>query len=482
MTKNYLYNLSLSLVNILFPILSFPYASHLLGPVGIGKVQFISSFAQYFALIAALGIPIYGVKETAKCRDHKASLTTIFSELSLIFIITSVLLSAIYIALLFIFPYFHADRALYTYATLLILLAFTYTDWFYSGIEEFKAIALRSISIKAVSLLMLYLLVKTADDYKNYLFITLFSILGNNIISFLIATGRFGFRLSGLGLKRHLQPLFYIFSTTIAGSIYTVLDTVLLGFLSSEKAVGLYTAAVKLTKITLPVVTSMGVVLIPQIARSLASNNEEETARLLNRAFQFISFFSVPIGAGLALLAPEFLVVFSGSKFVPATVSMQILSLLPLLIGLGHFFAFLILVPGGKNKEMFLSVIGGVVIGLVLNFLLVPPFSETGAAIANMCTELAVTLFYIRFVKKHYAFRYQWHLLWKAMVCVSIFIPIVLLIRKFFPGMTLVLVLAVPSCAIAYVAAQWFIFKNQFIFDIREFLYAKISGKKSSVE
>ena len=65
MKKNYFYNLLLSVVNILFPILSFPYASHILGPVGIGKVQFVISFAQYFALLAAIGIPIYGIKETA---------------------------------------------------------------------------------------------------------------------------------------------------------------------------------------------------------------------------------------------------------------------------------------------------------------------------------------------------------------------------------------------------------------------------------
>jgi len=171
MKKNYLYNLLQSLVNILFPIISFPYASRVLGPVGIGKVQFAFSFAQYFALFAALGIPIYGIIEIAKVKGDAKKLSAIFSELTIIYFITSLLFSALYFLVVLIFPYFTPERNFYFSAALIILFGFSAIDWVYSGLEEFKGIALRSIVIKVVSLLSLFLFVKDAGDYKNYLLI-----------------------------------------------------------------------------------------------------------------------------------------------------------------------------------------------------------------------------------------------------------------------------------------------------------------------
>ncbi|MCW3087837.1 MAG: O-unit flippase, partial [Sediminibacterium sp.] len=226
MKKNYFYNLLLSIANILFPILSFPYASRMLGPVGIGKVQLASSFAQYFALFAALGIPIYGMQEVARFRHNKTQLNKVFSELVITNFITSIVMTLLYGVVIFAFPYFGSNIELYLYAGLIILLGFSSIDWFYTGMEQFKPIALRSVFIKFVALLLLFFCVKTETDYKWYLLITVFSILGNNTISFFMIPGKVRIVFSGLALKRHLKPLFFILSTTIAASMYTILDTV----------------------------------------------------------------------------------------------------------------------------------------------------------------------------------------------------------------------------------------------------------------
>ncbi|MFX8543052.1 polysaccharide biosynthesis C-terminal domain-containing protein, partial [Acinetobacter baumannii] len=79
-------------------------------------------------------------------------------------------------------------------------------------------------------------------------------------------------------------------------------------------------------------------------------------------------------------------------------------------ISFGYFFAFQILVPGDKNKEVFLSALTGVVVGLILNFMLVPHFKELGASIANAICELIVLLSYIRFAKKFIRLQFEWKL------------------------------------------------------------------------
>jgi O-antigen/teichoic acid export membrane protein len=102
MAKNYFYNLLLTIANLLFPLISFPYVSRVLGPDGIGKVQFAFSFAQYFAMIAGFGIPIYGMREIARHRNDVEGRSRVFLELVTIYIITSVSMSLLYLAAIYI--------------------------------------------------------------------------------------------------------------------------------------------------------------------------------------------------------------------------------------------------------------------------------------------------------------------------------------------------------------------------------------------
>jgi len=313
-----------------------------------------------------------------------------------------------------------------------------------------------------------------------YLGLTIFSILGNNIISMVIAGARTGMVFKNLNLAQHVKPLFYILSSSVATSMYTILDTVILGFLSNETAVGLYTASIKLTKITIPFIISFGVVLLPKLTKSVSDNNWKEAQHLLGESFHFISFFSVPVLMGLMVLAPEFIIVFSGSGFTPAIVSMRILSFLPLLIGFGYFFTFQILLPSGKNREMFLSVVAGMVAGLLLNFLLVPSLKEMGAAIANISCELVIAVSSFYFVRRYFDFNFKWELLLKAIIGSLIFFPIVLFVRLFEMNVIPSLLISFVLCTSSYFLTQYFLFKDPFMFKMLDLVYLKLNVKKAA--
>ncbi|HEY0175305.1 MAG TPA: flippase, partial [Pedobacter sp.] len=449
-----------------------------LGPEGIGKVQFVFSFAQYFALIASLGIPVYGMKEIARYKNDIEGRSKVFSELIIIYLFSTACLFLIYISVIFAFPYFMVNRDMYIGASLLVLLGFSYIDWLYTGMEEFKSIALRSVLFKVIGLTLLYVFVKERSDFKIYLYIMIFSFLGNNILSFFLIRGRVKPVLSGLQLRRHMVPLFFILGTSLAASMYTDMDTVLLGFLSDSKTVGLYTAAVKFSRIAIPFVTSMGVILVPKISQYFAEKKMDEVQKTLDQTFSFLVFFAIPIGFGLALLAPEFISLFSGKEFLPATNSMRWLSLLPLIIGFGHFFLYLILIPSGKNKEMFFCVLGGLFTSLLLNILLIPRFQAVGSSVANICSEIVVTLLYVYFIKKEFSFHYNWLLPAKAVLSSLVFIPVVWLTRGFSMPLAYTLILSIAVCGIAYIGMQLLVFKSHFIFDILDFIKLKLKGEK----
>lgn len=463
--KNFFYSLLLSIVNILFPILSFPYASRILGPEGIGKAQFVFSFAQYFALFAALGIPIYGVKEIARHRDDPQKRASVFAELSILFGISSLLVFAVYVGVLYGFSYFATDRLMYLAAGMLVLLGFSYSDWYYSGIEAFRTITLRSIAIKLISLVLLYAFVRTPEDLHHYLYILVFSVLGNQVYSFIAISRHNRFSKTNLELKRHLKPLFYIFGATLASSIYTVWDTVLLGFLSNTRAVGFYTASVKIVKILLPFVTVMGTILIPSLSKHFAGQQTAEAKKLLDQSFHYLVFFSIPVATGIIALAPELMYIFSGEAFVAASLSMQILALLPLLVGFGHFFSFQILIPSGRNKEIFISMLAGLVASALLNFALVPYYADRGAAIATVVTELIVTITYCYFVQKHFAFRYHWQFAIQSLFASLLFFPLILLLRQLHLPLPVFTALSILISTLFYILLHLFVFKNQFLYN-----------------
>jgi O-antigen/teichoic acid export membrane protein len=480
MKKNYIYNLILTIFNIIFPILSFPYASRILGPTGIGKFQFVTSFAQYFILIANLGIPLYGTREIAKHKGDHEQQSKVFSELISIAFLMSMALTLIYLAIILSLNYFHADQSLYITATLSVFLGFTTIDWLYTGMEEFRMIAVRSVAVKVISLILLYVFVKTAHDVLIYLYIGIFSSVANNAYNIVTLRSRITFSWHNLNMGKHMKPLLLIFGMSLATSMYTLLDVVLLGFLSNAHSVGLYSAAVKLTKIIIPFVISIGAVTMPKMSHYFATKNFKEIQSLLEKSLHFILFFSIPSFAGLALLAPELIALFSGKQFMAGTLSMQILALLPILIGLGYFWGLQILIPAGKDKEMVYSVIAGMIVAVSLNIILVPRLGDVGESIANTATELVVTLFYIYFVKKYFSFSFSWGTAIKASIASALFIPIVMFTRNLNLNLVLTLVVSISGCAFAYFIIQWFAFKDHLIENTFQTISSKLKFKTQS--
>src|ERR1035437_1664768 len=202
--KNFVHNILFILSNILFPIISFSYTSRVLGPEGIGKVQFVITFAQYFVMVAALGIPIYGIREVAKTRGDKIKLSKLCSELLLINIISSAILLVAYFVVVFSVGWFKQDISFYLLGGLLVLFGFSTLDWFYVGLEKFSFLSIRSVIIKVLALIGLFLFVKNSNSLIIYFLITVFSIIGNNIWNLLNLNGLLVLKFKQLELKKHL--------------------------------------------------------------------------------------------------------------------------------------------------------------------------------------------------------------------------------------------------------------------------------------
>ena len=404
---NVVLNFVNTLTGIVFPVITFPYAARVLLPEGIGTFNFLQSIVTYIVLLTSLGIPMYAVREVARYRDDIQRRNKVSVEIILLSTWLSIGGYVIIWALGEFVPQIHSQLALFYVLSLTIFFTNIGVNWFYQAVEDFKYITVRALCFRVLAAVSLFLFVKSADDLIIYAFVVVGSTVGNNFINFIhlrkyIPWSQIDWH--SLSIWRHLKPSLRIFVFNLVTSIYLNLNTVMLGFMQGDTAVGLYTAGNKLSHIILNVVASLGVVMLPRCSNLIETGKWGEFAAITRKSYRFVWAFSLPAMIGLILLAEPIMVVFCGTEFKAATVVLYWTAPIILFIGLSNVIGLQILYPQGKEQLVILSVFGGALVNVLFNILLVPSLSYVGAAIATFIAEFIVLIIQIVWGKKSLPF------------------------------------------------------------------------------
>lgn len=428
--KNILLNGVKIFFNLLFPLVTLPYISRIFGPTGIGKITFINSIINYLLLFTNLGIPLYGIREIAKRRENKLALSKVFSEILFLNLITTIVGMIIFILLLKI-NLLGDDKKLFFIMSLNIIFTFLGVEWYFQGIENYLYITKRSIIFKIISIILMFLFVKKETDILNYIMILIFSQVGSNILNFFKAKKEIKISFKNLMLRRHLKPILIIFSMSVTTSIYTNLNSVMLGYYSTEYSLGIYSVASKIIYLILGVITSMGVVIIPRIANFIVKRREEELKNLMENILSLLLAITIPSVIGLNFIADEIIWLFSGNNFIEAIKTIKILSIVIFFIVFSNFLGMQILYPRGKEKEVLFSVIVGAIANFSLNYFLISKYMQNGVAISTVIAEGLVLLIQIFLGYKYLNFKVINFNNFKYILA-SIFMLIGLILIKFY--------------------------------------------------
>ncbi len=400
--QNSVYNVIYKLLDALFPLVSAAYLGRVLLSDGVGKVAYAQNIAQYFVLAASLGIPNYGIREIARRRKDEKQTTELFSSLFFINLISTLVCTVLYYALVLNLPYFSSRRLISLTAGLLIVFNAFNVDWFYQGQEAFKYIAIRSFAVKVISLAAIFVFIRNSEDYVRYMFVIVMTTGANYIIN-MLKLKQFGIRLTWHGIKilPHMKPIFIMLGTTVAIELYTMLDTTMLGLLCDERNVGYYTNAMKVVKIIITVITAIGGTLLPHLSQYHMEGDDEACGRIVSRVFEIMLFLFLPCCVGLMLTADDLMVVMFGESFAPAGTTLRIAALLTLALGFSNLFGTQVLLTFGEEKKLLWCTIAGALSNVCLNFYLIPRFSQNGAAVASVISEALVTVCCVGFSRKH---------------------------------------------------------------------------------
>ncbi len=475
---NSLYNISRTFITLFFPLIIFIYASRILGPDGIGKVEFSKNLTGYFVLLASLGINNYGTREGAKLRDNKLEFSKFVREILIINIFSS-----IFSLLLFFFFINNVDY-LKSYKNILMIFSITIImtplgiEWFYGALEEYKYIAIRTLFFQILSLLILFLCVKTRNDIIWYTIVLIISSVGSNLAN-IIHSRKILFLYKGnkYNVCRHIKPILILFALAISNSLYSYIDITMIGFISNDREVGLYTSALKVNRIVTNVLGATGAVMMPRLSYLWNNGNIQEFKKIVKIVKECILLVSIPCFVGVIGLSKQIIFLVCGTEYFPAVSTMRILSIIIVFLTLSTFYNMHILVPVNEETKTLKSILFGLIVNIFLNVLYIPKYGRDGAAIGTVVGELVVLLIGRYYAHKIINVKNNW-LNYVQYIIASIPILVICFIMSSINNILIQTIISMIISVILYLLILYLL-KNEFILFLKDVFIQYIKRKKN---
>ncbi|MGN0347425.1 MAG: flippase [Lachnospiraceae bacterium] len=397
MSKNIKVNSLLSVIqktcNILFPLLVFPYLSHVLGPDGFGKYSFANSINCYFLLAAMLGIQTYAVREGARVRDNKEEMNRFVSEIFSINLLSLVLTGMVFAAFILWHPGFVENRQLLLILSVILPCTVFGRDYINAIYEDYAYITIRYIIIQVLGIAAIFLFVRTESDYVIYTVIYMVTTSAGYLVNFFYTRKYVSFRITThMNMKRHLKPIMILFCGQIATTIYLQSDVTMLGVYKDDVVVGIYSVAAKIYGLSKSVINAITTAIIPRLVFYLGKKDEEGFRHMSNRLAEYLLLFVIPVMTGLFVLSEPVLYIVGGEKFLAGSLTLKILSIALLFAVMSGFYCNAIMIPLRKEKEYLYITIASAALNIGLNFVMIPRFGMAGAALTTLLSEILVMM------------------------------------------------------------------------------------------
>lgn len=476
--KNAIYNMIKNIFSILFPLITFPYISRVLGADHLGQINFSSSFVGYFGLAASLGVSTYAIRECGKVREDKEKLGKMASQIFSINLASMVVAyTVLAITLIFARP-LDSYRTLILIQSLNILFTTIGTDWLNSAMGDFQFIALRTVIMQVISLVSMLLFVRDSDDFVVYAWVNVAAQSGANLINIFYRKKyckvKFTFQIN---LKKHLPPILLLFSMLLSQTIFVNTDVTILGLVRGDFEVGLYSTSTKIYSFTNTVVASIAWVVMPQLSGLFEKKEYEKINPLLKYALNFIVVLGLPCLVGMNVIAGELIETIAGKEYLGAAVSLRILSAALFCSFVSGFFGNIILLPSGREKIVLLGSAVSAVINFVLNIFFIPRFGLNAAAVTTAVSNFFMAVVLFPFIEKEVKID-GLRKIFRAPVCggISLFV-FMLIIKHLTRNSFLVTACSVIGGSILYLGIL-LIMKDEFLLGYFRPLYKKFKGRK----
>lgn len=390
--KNAVLNVIQNICKILFPLLTIPYASRVLGADNYGKVSYGNSIVRYFILFAALGVSTYSQREAPSFRDDPEKINTFANEIFTINVWATAISYAVLIALLLVSVKLKDYALVILIQSSAILLTTLGADYINVVYEDYFFITVRYLAMQCLSLGMLYAFVRTPSDYCIFAAINVIATAGGNLFNIFYIRRYVRLRMVRFNCCiKHLKPVLLLFCVSITTVIYVSSDITILGHFMTDADVGIYTMASNIYSVVKQVISAVIVVSIPRMAYYYGMGSEEEYKKLAQTVFDSLISLLLPAIVGLAFLSQHVLNVMGGGEYVSGRPALIVLACALFFAIMAGFYANGCLLLVKKDKTYLFATALSAMLNIGLNFILIPRCGVVGAAITTLLAEMTMT-------------------------------------------------------------------------------------------
>ena len=283
---------------------------------------------------------------------------------------------------------------IYLLMTIQLIANIFYIEFVNEALENYKFITIKSVIIKLLYMVSLYLFVKKPTDIVIYTIIISLTTTLNNLASFIYAKRRIPFDFSKINFKKYLVPMFTILVITNVDLLYSQLDRVMLGKFISDVSVTMYFIPYYLISMLVSIPYAIINVSIPRLSYVLENKGREEYLANLSRIMSSLYFVIMPMCFGVLVLANEAILLYAGEKYMAMVPTLIVACLTRIIISTESMMTHLVLYPNNREKQLLKISLCFGISNLIMNSLLIVfgKFSPTNALITTGIAEFGFAL------------------------------------------------------------------------------------------
>lgn len=390
--RNLMYSTLLTMSTYLVPLIVFPYISRILGVEGIGVVDTIDSLIDYCILFSMMGMSSVGIREIAKCKDNEQELSQTFTDLFALNLYSTLFIAVVFCGSVYFSPRLQDFGILIPISLLKLIANLFWVEWLYTGLEKFRYITIRSLMIRLIFIISVFLFIHSQTDVAVYYFLFVSITIGNAICNWYHKRSYLHWNLFRANVRRFLLPFFLLGCFAILSAIYTKLSLPVLNFLTNDHEAGNYATATRFYQVVIALIGTLTAVMIPRMSVLIKKRNFDLVREYSYNSFKILFLFAFPLIIFVELFAPDIIRFFTGNGFEGAILPMRIIILQLIVIGAEKIIVLQLLIPLRKDRTIIIAGIVGVLVWLALTISLVPLFHSIGTSIAWIASELTVLL------------------------------------------------------------------------------------------
>ncbi len=391
------------LSNYAVPLITLPWLTRVLGPDGFGRLSFCTAVNVYFILLADYGFNLSATREVAMHSHDRDARSMIFWNTITIKALLATIGFPVLLALTFGIARFSAERSLLLLGYLTVIGTVLTPTWYFQGVERQATLSTITIVIRLLSVPATFLLVTAHGDVYIAVAISAGTGVATGLVclALLAREGALGkFAVTPAGLVKALQEGWHLFLSTASMSLYITTNTVLLGFVAGNTAVGHYSAAEKLSQVAHGLLVPVNQSVYPRISR-LMNESRSAAFALIRKVLRVQAGLGLALSLSLFVLAPYLIRLLYGPAYEESVQVLRWLAPLPLVIGLSNVFGIHTMLPLGMKRGFTRILMSAGALNVLLLYALASWFGAVGAAMAVLATEALITVLMVTVLRRN---------------------------------------------------------------------------------